>query len=653
MKYFIQTCTFRYCLLVLLSFSVFCLKAQEQDTVKIAFDQILILHDTTYFGVNDSVAVIDKGIEYEMIKNFLVRNPSYYRRKPHKVESVKKLNDKYGKILMGQIYNKQEELPEEFNPADNYYSIYNGRVVKDIKIERVAVLDGNVLDTANENTTSVGRFLNSAYQPTKERVVRNNLKFRENDRLNPRIFSDNERLLRDLSFIEDAKIQVIPVENSFDSVSVLVVVKDRYPIGIGGKLNDYNAFEVEPYSRNFLGMGHNLGAIFEYDGSTDDKFGLGGYYGINNMGGSFVNGEIRFDRGLDQNVSGITFSKPFVTTYTRFGGEFIFEKTIEKIKEMGNVRDSLLNRNDKYSVRLADMWMGYSFLFQHEDKHPFLNIAGRYYSEKFTERPDFNFENNYPFHDNLLLLTSLSFQQISYVKTTNLAQYGTIEDIPVGINLNLTGGWQHTSFVDRPYVGARLNYGIFFQNAGIFSTTVDFGMFRYKSDLEDVISVFKLAYASPLTDLGKFELRNLFQFSYNAVYNPRYLIPLLYTDYLIARDSRDGFYGNQNFVVNYHPIFYTDYNFWGFRFSVDPFVDFGWVNKAIYEDNKWDRYTRLGFNLSTKNESLIFPAMHVQLAYYVNPITQEPRFKFKLMFKDIKLFKKFTDLKPRIAEAIR
>lgn len=653
MIYSKQNLTHRSILILSFLLLSFVLTGQERDTVRIQFDQIMVLSDTTYFGVNDSLIIIDKGTEYDLIKNFLIRQPSYYKRKPKKIESAKRLNSKYGQILMGEIYNKQDDLPEEFNPADNYYSIYKNRVVKSIQIERVPVLDGNVFDTTNMKTTAMGRFLNSTYDPTRERVVRNNLKFREKDLVNPRIFSDNERLLRELSYIEDAKIQIVPVENSLDSVIVLVVVKDRYPIGIGGKINDYNAFEVEPYTRNFLGLGHNLGAIFQFDGSTNDKFGYGAYYGINNMGGTFVDGKISFNQGLDQNLFQVRFTKPFVTTYTRFGGELLYEKLTEKIEERENVNDSIFDMNDKYSMNLIDLWAGYSFLFQYDDKHPFLNVAGRYYSEKFTDRPDQDFEMDYPFHDNQLFLASLSFQQVSYVKTSKLVQFGTIEDIPVGINLNFTGGWQHTSFVDRPYLGLRMNYALYFQNAGIFATLADFGMFRYQSNFEDVISVLKLAYASPLTDVGNLEWRNLFLFSYNAVYNPRYLIPELYTDYLMARDSRDGFYGNRNFAVNYHPVFYTNYNLWGFHFAIDPFVDFGWANQAIYEDNKWDAYSKVGFNLSTKNESLIFPAMHIQLAYYINGITQEPRFKFKLVFVDIKLFKNFTELKPLIAKAIR
>lgn len=304
-------------------------------------------------------------------------------------------------------------------------------------------------------------------------------------------------------------------------------------------------------------------------------------------------------------------------------------------------------------MSMLDIWMGYSFLFPHRGRHPFLNMAGRYYKEDFTDRPEENIETNYPFHDNQIYLASLSFQQVSYVKTSKLAQYGTIEDVPVGFNFSLTGGWQQTAYFNRPYLGARLNYALYFQNAGIFYTTAEFGAFNYNSDFEDIVSVLKLAYASPLNRIGNFELRHLFQITSNAVYNPRYLIPVIYSDYLMVREGLDGFYGNENFVVNYHPIFYTKYNFWGFRFSVDPFINFGWLNRAIYDENNWDEYWMLGINLSTKNESLIFPALHVQFAYYVDGIPDEPRFKFKLLFKDIKLFRNFTDLKPRTAMPVR
>jgi hypothetical protein len=293
--------------------------------------------------------------------------------------------------------------------------------------------------------------------------------------------------------------------------------------------------------------------------------------------------------------------------------------------------------------------MGYSILFPYNNNHPFFNLAGRLQLEHFTDRPVEEIELNYPFHDNQIYLASFSYQKVSYVKTINLLQFGTVEDIPVGINTSLTGGWQQTSYVHRPYIGARLNYSLYFQNAGILYTKIDFGAFRYNSDFEDVVTVMKLAYASPLSEIGSFKLRNIFQITHNAVQKPRYLIPVIYSDYLMVREGLDGFYGRENYVLNYYPIFFAKYNFWGFRFSIDPFINFGWLKQAIYDENKWDAYSMLGINLSTKNESLVFPAMHVQFAYYTNDIPDEPRFKFKIVFKDIRLFRDFAELKPQIA----
>ncbi|MCY1719002.1 hypothetical protein OU798_01525 [Prolixibacteraceae bacterium Z1-6] len=634
--------------MILFIFVGFFASGQERDTIRIRFDQMLMLRDTIYYGIQDSVVVLDSAIEYEVIKNFMVRKPSYYERKPEKRESVTRLHNKYGKLLMGQIRSKKETLPEDFNPSDNYYTFFKNRVIKEIKIEGVPILDGNLFDTTNVNISGVGRFLNKTYSATRERIIRNNLKFKENEPVNARIFSDNERLLRNLSYIEDARIQIVPVENTTDSVIVQVWVKDKYPVGVSADLNDYNAFEIEPYTRNLLGLGHHVGAVFQYDGSTDDKVGYGMYYAVDNLGGSFVNSKIQFNNGLDQDLFRVQLSKPFVTTYTKFGGEIEHHRLREKISEKPNLPDTIYPGKAKYRVNTTDIWLGYSILPEHNIKHPFINVAGRIYAEKYKNRPHEYFEFNYPFHDQQLYLASVSLQQVSYIKTSKLIQFGIIEDVPIGFNANLTGGWQHTTFINRPYAGARLNYSKFFQNAGIFSTGINVGGYPYKSTFEDAVTTLKFNYISPLGKWKGIELRNIFEVSYNSVRNARYLIPLLYSDYVFTL-NQEGIYSDATVVLNYHPVFYTKHQLWGFRFSLNPFVNIGWVDRAETFTDEWESFSVVGLNLSTKNESLIFPAMHMHFSYYPNKITGEPRFEVKLVFKDIKLFKDFTSLKPETA----
>jgi hypothetical protein len=310
--------------------------------------------------------------------------------------------------------------------------------------------------------------------------------------------------------------------------------------------------------------------------------------------------------------------------------------------------DSIYGRKEKYSVNTTDIWLGYSFLSEHDLTHPFLNVAWRFYNEKYTKRPLDVFEINYPFHDKVLYLGAVSLQQVSYIKTSKLIQFGNIEDVPIGFNLNVTGGWQHTTYFDRSYIGTRINYSNYFQNAGIFSAGINVGAYCFDKNFEDVVAGFRFSYLSPLTKLKHLELRNIFDVSFNAVNNPRYLIPVLYSDYLFML-TQDVFYGDANFVLNYHPVFYTQYQVWGFRFSFDPFINIGWMNKVETLTDKWDYFSKVGINLSTKNESLIFPAMHIQFTYYTNKVAGEPRFGFKLVFKDITLFKDFTSLKPETA----
>ncbi|WP_332700055.1 hypothetical protein, partial [Halalkalibacter lacteus] len=65
---------------------------------------------------------------------------------------------------------------------------------------------------------------------TRAWVVHNNLFFREHDRLSPYLLANNERYLRDLPYMREARILVWPVRVN-DSVDVIVITKDVLSIG--------------------------------------------------------------------------------------------------------------------------------------------------------------------------------------------------------------------------------------------------------------------------------------------------------------------------------------------------------------------------------------------------------------------------------------
>ncbi len=71
--------------------------------------------------------------------------------------------------------------------------------------------------------------MNSTHVNTNEKIIRKNLLFAAGDTISPLILSDNERILRQLPYIDDARIIVVPVSD--EEADIIVVTKDVYSIG--------------------------------------------------------------------------------------------------------------------------------------------------------------------------------------------------------------------------------------------------------------------------------------------------------------------------------------------------------------------------------------------------------------------------------------
>lgn len=621
---------------------------QVNDTISLEFKELLILGDTIYYGTDDSIVVLDKKADYQILTNRFLRNEDYYEKHPEKEQEVEKSQNKFKELIMEQIQDTKVHIPKGFNPSDEYFENFEGKIIKDIYYNQVGVLDGSVFDTTKTSTTTFGRFLNSAYTSTKLRTLENNIRFEENEAINYRILSDNERILRNLPYIEEAKIYIVPISNESDSVNILVVTKDKYPIGISVDVRDYNYFLLEPYTRNFMGLGHRIGAPFQYKGDVDPKIGYGLNYEIDNIQGTFTKAELGYFNSYDTEYFRSRLEKAFVSTDTKFGGEIAYENLATDRTTTHYTPDSVYDTEDYFHSNIYDVWLGYSIFFSRDITKPFLNVAGRYYHESYEERPYIDPETNYSFHSNNTILGALTYQQVSFFETTKLLNYGVVEYVPVGLSFSITGGWQRTSFYDRPYAGVGANYSVLSNKTGIFSVFTDVGGYYRNSKFEDLATLVRFLYFSPLLPVKSFELRNVFALTLNNTINP------LYTDKVTFGKGVRGIensevYGNGTIVMRYQPIFYTPYEVLGFNFSFKPFVDIGWISDSNLFGGSKQFYSVIGIGASVKNESLIFPAMNLYVGYYPNETGDGDKFGFKVVFKDYELINFFSDLKPKTA----
>ncbi|MGL1696783.1 hypothetical protein ACSTH7_25445, partial [Vibrio parahaemolyticus] len=106
---------------------------------------------------------------------------------------------------------------------------YKGNIIKEIRIVKPG-FNKTVSDTLLKKNF-ISTLGDKLHTKTKEQIIRNNLFFDVGDSLYPNLLADNEKFLRDLSFVQDARIKVQDPDLLGDSVVVIVYVKDVFPFG--------------------------------------------------------------------------------------------------------------------------------------------------------------------------------------------------------------------------------------------------------------------------------------------------------------------------------------------------------------------------------------------------------------------------------------
>ncbi len=99
--------------------------------------------------------------------------------------------------------------------------------------------------------------MNKTHFNTNENIIRKNLLFSEGDTISPLILSDNERILRQLPYIDDARIIVVPVSD--DEADIVVYTKDVYSLGGSFTYNGLKKGNVSVFDKNISESDMNLG----------------------------------------------------------------------------------------------------------------------------------------------------------------------------------------------------------------------------------------------------------------------------------------------------------------------------------------------------------------------------------------------------------
>ncbi len=578
---------------------------QNDTIIKIPKGSLLHFVDGGYFFVQDTLLKLPNGLipprQVSRDKNLIFYDSLKVRASRNTF--TKKLYDIV--IVMPQPINTKQVSSK----SDAGYIDYSGRRIRNIEIKQLDAFGTNVNNPELSHSNGTERFLNNTHINTNVRIIRKNLLFTEGDTISPLTLSDNERILRQLSFIDDARIIVVPVSDT--EADVVVITKDVYSLGGSFSYKGLKAGEVSVFEKNMFGIGHELGFDIPYNSNKPDSPGFGVHYMADNIARSFTNLFVDYLKGLGVETYGLSLSRELLSASTKYGGGISARQMYTTVTV-----DSVLRQPLKYN--LQDYWLSRSFLVNEESVTRII-LGARYINNNVFYHPEIQPDSYHSLQRYKMFLGSaaLSFQK--YYKTSLIYGYGRAEDVPIGSLVKLTIGHEKNEFKTRNYAGIEASFGKAIDRLGYVYTSAGLASYINNTQTEQGVFSVKMEYFSNLLPLGKNRVRNFINVNYTRGFDRN-------IDERLFLDGQDGFagfrndsvVGTQRVTLNLESVLFSSMNVYNFKFAFFAFSDFSFLAGTNEFIRKGAFLSELGIGVRLRNENLLFKTFQIRIGFYPN-----------------------------------
>ncbi len=512
--------------------------------------------------------------------------------------------------------------------AEQPYKEYEGKIIRHIDLKEFG-FGKSFTDTSKQSKYFGTRLLNNLHRNTRAWQIRNNLFIQENTPLNTYVLSENERYLRSLDYIQDARVLVTEVPGSPDSVDLQVITKDLF--SITGSVSSFSPqkMRVKISEENILGTGQKVEGVGLYEKARNPGFGYSLLYNINSINHSFVNATLIYSQ-IDNNINNtrrneksvlLQLDRPLTSAYGRMAGGFTIGSNQSNNDYLEP--DSLFYQ---YKYNVVDGWIGYNlgvkrFLTDNSMRdRKFVSL--RYFRNDFTQSPkQIGNHFNQSYNDKRGILGQFTFFKQQFYKSNYLYGFGTTEDIPTGYNVAVTSGWYQQLQLSRAYAGIDANFYRFSQKEHFIQYFFRGGGFMNKGKIQDAGVLLGTSVFSRLYLLRNFKMRQYFRLSFTRQFNRVSLDPLKINNPFGIRYFRsDSALGDRRISLHGETFFYLKYKAFGFQFSPFFFHDLSILTPEKRSIDKSLFYWSLGGGIRTRNENLVFGTMELRFVYFPRQI---------------------------------
>jgi hypothetical protein len=532
------------------------------------------------------------------------------------------------------IPNRQQVLTTKSEAA---FKTYEGKIIRNIVVNRFK-FEKTFTDTSQTINYFGTRLLNTFHNNTKDWVIRNNLFIKENTPVTSYLIADNERHLRSLDFIQDARIIVQPKTGSPDSVDVYVITKDLF--SINGVINQASTgkFRGSIEDANLFGMGQSLQASILIEKDREPATGIGLMYTKYNLAHSFINvsagystiNQDLFNRTRDEHAITFSLQRDLYSQFSHFAGGLLLGD-FKTVNNYGKPDTSFYD----YHYKLFDMWIGYNlgvkkYVSNRNRTKKFVSL--RYLNANFIQTPQQAIDKLiFRFNDKQAILGQFTLFKQEFYKTNYLYGFGNTEDVPYGYNIAFTGGWYKQSYLSRAYAGIDANKYRVYRKGDIVQYFVRAGGFYNQSRFEDIGVLAGFSAFSRALLFNDFKMRQYLRFSYGRLFNRTGLEPLsINSPFGIRYFRTDSVLSEQRISLHSETITFANFKVFGFKFSPFAFGDVAAIipEKDLRYQNNW--YYGIGGGIRTRNENLVFKTVEFRFVYFPRTAYGIPHFQGRL-----------------------
>ncbi|MCX6257505.1 MAG: hypothetical protein NTW49_06360 [Bacteroidia bacterium] len=637
--------TIRCVLFINLILTVNCVIAQKRgqftDSLRRAGKTFILLGDSSILILKDTVIFLNK---YDTSSRKYRSYDDLYNSVKSKASASPITRELFRMAFSKPAKPKSREM-DDIIKSDNRFTAYEGKKIRNIRILKLDPFGTSVIDTSQSPESWIARNANKLHTSTRDAGIKKALLFHTGDNIIATLLADNERMLRDLPNIRDARI-LVTVKDS-DNADIMVIIKDVWSLALDAKYYNADSVSLKLYDRNILGTGQMLENDVLLNIADKLPVGYSGTYQVNNIAGRYISGRLAYTNAFGVNDKELELSRDLSARAFEYAGGL-------KLQQSSAFQDNQSSGKIPVSFTYLEAWIGKIIRLGNTDEkspsQPVLFITGRLTGLHFTERPVVEPDSNYQYFNRTMLLAGITYSKRNYYVGNQIYYSGQTEDIPYGQLLSLSAGREINEFQNRYYGSILMATGGFYR-IGFCSINTSLGSFFHYDHFEQgQLSANLIGFSRKLRS-GSFAFRQFVNLNYTYGIKRFANEKLsLSNNYGIRGLDGDSIYGNHRLVINLEQVAFLPSAFYGFEITAFTFEDLGAISYTSLVSKYTKEYSGFGAGLRISNQNLFFRTIQISFAWYPGAPAGNREFAVKLTGITYPSLFSFTSGKPEVQD---